>query len=472
MRLTFAPAVLGLVFLSAVFAFAIPSQAQLMKPGDPGDPTEKKPPQMQEFDDAVKFFQRGDLDNTKKSLAAAREKNADLPPPELLLAQMFAQAKMSQYFLATLEEAVQKNPTDPEAYVWLGEIGLNQARVAEADLLFAKAVALMGNLKSAERKNQLTPRIYDGLARIAEVREDWPLVQQNLDSYLKSEAKKDRKARGLVRLAKSLFQQKKAQEALEKLRDAKKADADNVPTPEAQLAYFYLQFNDPTNAKKWVEEALKVAPKDLNTRLIAGNIYLQLGQKSDLEAAKAQATEAQKIDAKSAPARMLRGLVALFQKDYSEAASKFEQIVIETPNDFQASNNLALALVESNEDSKKTRALQYAEENVKKTQAMVNSQSGQNAQNVRNAVEALSTLGWVKFKIAPEKNLDEADKLLGQAIKSNAYNTDTAFYAAAVAVASKRPEEAKALLNRAMKSTDSWTMKTDAKALLEQLNKE
>jgi hypothetical protein len=45
------------------------------------------------------------------------------------------------------------------------------------------------------------------------------------------------------------------------------------------------------------------------------------------------------------------------------------------------------------------------------------------------------------------------------------------YYAAKIAAANKRPEEAKAFLNRALKNTTPWTTKADAKAFLEQLNK-
>jgi tetratricopeptide (TPR) repeat protein len=268
-------------------------------------------------------------------------------------------------------------------------------------------------------------------------------------------------------IAKALFQQKKAQEALEKLRDAKKADDEKVLTPEAQLAIFYLQFGDPDNAKKWMKDALTKAPKDTPTRLEAARLYLQTGQPGDIDEAKNQAAEALKLDRKSMQALMLRGIVALFQKDYAGAVTFFEEAAMQSPSNFDATNNLALALVELKDESKKRRAFEYASENVKKTQSKTTEQ------NPQNVAEALSTLGWVLFSTAPDKNLDDADKLLRQAISANPSNPnpDTLYYAAKIALANRRPEEAKAILNRAMKITTPWTMKTEAKALLEQLNK-
>jgi tetratricopeptide (TPR) repeat protein len=470
MRVNLVHAVFGFV---VSFLLAAPSFGQtLLPPGGAGDNAEKKPAQMKELEDAIGWFQKGDIDNAEKSCEEACKKNADLPPAQILIAQMFAQARQGQLMLVFLEKAVQKSPDDPEAYLQLGELALNQRRFAEADLLFGKASTLLKTFnKSADRKAKLMPRVFSDLAGISEVREDWAGNQTRLDEALKLDPKN---VNFMQRKAKSLFMQKKAQEALEQLRAASTAAAaapdanPNVLMPELQLAIFYLGFGDPDNAKTWVKKALEKAPKDKDarTRLEAAKVYLQTGKEGDFDEAKAQAAEALKIDRKSLEALMLRGIVSLFQKDYAGAVTYFEEATMQSPSNFEATNNLALALVELKDDSKKKRALEYASENVKKTQGSQNTQANQ-----QNAAEALSTLGWVLYRIDPVKNLDDSDKLLRQAIGTNNYNPDTAYYAAVVGFANKRPLESKALLERALKSTVPWTMKNDAKALLEQLNK-
>ena len=60
---------------------------------------------------------------------------------------------------------------------------------------------------------------------------------------------------------------------------------------------------------------------------------------------------------------MLRGLVALWEKDWTEAENYFQEVILEAPNDFVARNNIALALVEQDDPAKKQRALAYAEAN-------------------------------------------------------------------------------------------------------------
>ena len=117
-------------------------------------------------------------------------------------------------------------------------------------------------------------------------------------------------------------------------------------------------------------------------------------------------------------------------------------------------------MVESKEDSKKNRALNYAEQNVK------------NTDKTNNAAEAVSTFAWVLYKMDPTKNLDQADKIMSQVVNGGTLNPDTAYYAAVIAAAKERPEEAKGLLKQALKSTGPWSMKTDAKKLYEQLNKQ
>jgi tetratricopeptide (TPR) repeat protein len=460
MRVTSVRTLLGLTIAS--LALAVPSWGQtLLSPGA-GD-SGKKQPQMQEIDDAISFFNKGDIDSAEKSMAEAAKKNHDLPPAEMLMMQLCYQAQQGQLVLMYLEKAVQKNPNDPEAYLQLGEIALNQRRVAEADLDFTKAASLMKNFSaSAERKAKLTPRTLSDLAAISEIREDWATMQQRLDDCLKSDPKN---VAVMQRIAKALFQQRKANEALEKLRQAKQAD-DQVLTPEAQLAIFYMGFNDPNNAKIWIKKALDAQPKDLRTRLEAVKLYIQTGVKADLDEAKTQAAKAMELDGKSLDAMMLRGVVALFQEDYAGAASNFEAAVMQSPSNFAATNNLALALVESKDDSKKKRALEYATENVKK------SQSNSQQQNPQNVAESLSTLGWVLYKMDPVKNLDDADKLLRKAISTNSFNPDTLYYAARIALSNKHADDAKRFLSQAMKNTSPWTMKNKAKDLIDQLNKE
>ena len=190
--------------------------------------------------------------------------------------------------------------------------------------------------------------------------------------------------------------------------------------------------------------------------MYAAQLSLANGQ---LEDAQNRAAAALRINPASLDAKKIRGVVALFQKDYSAAERYFESAHLKSPDDFAAKNNLALALAEQKDESKKRSALGYATDNV------------QQYQKSANSVEAASTYGWVLYK---SNKLDDADKALQAAINASGGNPpqDTAYYAARVASEKNRKEEAKTLLKYALKNPTPFTMKPEATALLEELNKE
>ncbi|HEY4759845.1 MAG TPA: tetratricopeptide repeat protein [Thermoguttaceae bacterium] len=435
------------ILVTGMFCLQKSAVAQTQSTDETGSVTPEKPPQIQEITDAMARFRERDVEGALKYLEEASKKNPDLPPAHVMLASFYERVKAPQGIIQSLELGIQKYPDDPEAYILLSQIALRDRRVAEANLLLNKANELLAKFdKSAKRKETLSNVVASGLAQVYQLREDWATAQKYLEQWLKSDPKN---AMALQRLAYVLFQQKNAQAALEKLREAKNADS-NVITPEATLALFYQQYPDPENAKKWMAAALSAAPKDLRTQLLAANLALENGQ---LDEAQTRAKTAMQIDPKSLEAKIIRGTIALFQKDYKSAEDYLESAHIQSPGNFSAYNNLALALIEQKDQSKKRRALEIAEGNVRQ---------------YRNSSDAASTLGWILYKLG---RLEDADTALQTAISAGTFSADTGYYAAVVASERGRKEEAKRLLQMALKSTSPFPMKQDAAALLEKLSK-
>jgi len=414
-------------------------------------PTEKIP----EVDDALQDFRAQNFAGAVKKLESAVKSHPDLPPPQLIMAQWFSQANLPGGVRASLERAVVDTPADPEAYVILGDIAINEGRVAEADLLYSKASTLLEPFKGSEkRKQQLRPRVLNGLARITEVHRDWPTAQKYLEAWLKLEPKD---ANVMQRLAQALFQQGKRAPAYDMLKEAKKNDS-TVLTPEAQLGQFYEYLpgdekekeKNHADAKKWMLSALGQAPKDLRTRLVITQWALETGE---MKEAKENSVQALTIDPKSLEARILRGVVALFEGDYKGAETYFQEASIQSPSSFPASNNLALALVEQDDEAKKRRALEVAQNN---------------AQQYPRLAEAASTYGWVLYRNGQR---DRAEQALRLAASSGNISPDTAYYLAEVLNAGNRPDDAKVLLKAALDTKRPFSKKKDATALLEKLEK-
>jgi tetratricopeptide (TPR) repeat protein len=423
--------------------------------------TEDKLPN--EFKEAFEEFRKRDPDTALGILKKAVKKYPDYPPPQVILAQWYAAANVGAGAQASLEQAVIDSPEDPEAYGYMGNIALQGRRNAEARLLFEKAQSLLPKLASVKRKKAIEPQVLNGLAETCRAWGDFAGTQKYLEAWLRIDEKN---TMALEKLGVCLLEQNKEQEALEQLVKAVKIDEEKpaevngkprqkLMSPEGTLAAFYAGKNKQKEAEKWMTAAVNARPKDLATRVLATRWALGNNNLAD---AKKNADLALRCEPEqSLDALILRGAIALFEKDYASAEKYFQAALLQSPKLFAASNNLALALVEQNSDEKKRRALEYAEDNARQHQ------------KTQNGPEAFSTYGWVLYKLG---NIDEADKALKASISSSPSVTpDTAYYMARVLSKRARDKEARRYLEEALKSTAPFANRSDAQKLLEELKK-
>jgi len=404
-----------------------------------------KPSQSQEITDGVNRFKNGDIEGALKLFKQAAAKNADLPPGQLVLASLLSQANQGPAARIWLEKTVIDEPADPEAYVLMGDLAIRERRVTEAGMLFAAADGLLKKFdKSDKRKKILVERVLSGLAAVAEARDDWKGAQKDLEAWIKEN---DESANAYQRLGRALFQQKNYDGALKQLQTAAKFDS-NMLTPEAIMGQWYETVGDRENATKMMTEALNKAPNDLKTRLAAAQWALQTEQFED---AVNQVNSALQLDPNSLEAKILRGNVAMCQKDLKNAELQFESAVLQSPFNFAASNNLALALAEQDDEAKKRRALEYAQVN---------------NQRYPKQAESHSTLGWVLFQLG---RLDEAERSLQTSVSNGVASADTAYYLARVAAARGNKEAARKLVEGALQAKGLFTYRKEAENLLNSL---
>jgi tetratricopeptide (TPR) repeat protein len=407
--------------------------------------------------DAQSRFKNRDFDGALKLLKEAVKKNPDLPPADVILAQWFAASNLSQAVHDSLERAVVNSPDDPEAYLLLGNIAINQHRITEAIMLYEKTNSLIEKLASAKRKEALIPQVYQGLALTNQAREKWEAAKKYWDDLLKL---KPENLAALQQLAQCELQMGNEKEALALLKKVSKLDKESLP-PETAIFRFFAateRGKDKANTKKWLADALKASPNDIKTQLFASQWYWEKG---DLAEAEKHAAAARAIDKASVDANIFSGVIALFRKDYKAAEGFFEAAHLLAPTNFAASNNLALALAEQGsvekDEAKKQRALQYAEANARA--------------NPKSA-EAASTYGWVLFKLG---RYNEAEEALKAAVSGGQFTPEMAYYLASVLTLNKRSTEgetAKRLLELALKTTAPFAQREDAEKLLDDLKKD
>ena len=368
-----------------------------------------------------------------------------------------------------LGAAIEADNSDPEPYVLLGDIALQEKRLRDATISFERAKKLLAGYRNATRKTSIELQMLSGFAAAAETQSSWKEAEANIREYLKI-APDDIIA--LQRMARALFCQGQTREAYEFLKKAKAIDRENAKkngsrefmlVPEAIMGQYYNLFEGPKsksgNTEKWFRTALKTVPDDLNTRQVVCVWAIENGK---MAFAKEQAEAVLRIEASdkmyggSTAGRMLRGCVAIWEKDWPTAELQFEKILIESPGDFAARNNIALALVEQNDPAKKQRALDYASANIS---------------NGGGLPEALSTMVWVRYR---RGEFDEAAKALDRVVKTSTeagrpIDEDTVTYKAHVLYHEGKELETKELLQKVLNAGRAFCMKPEAEALYEKV---
>lgn len=445
------------VFLSAAWAQSDP--LPIDPEGGEGPPAVSA--QEKEVQDALEEFKKGNFDEAEKLLEAAVEKYPKLPPAQVIMATWFFAARQANAGRAYLERAVMEAPDDPQAYLVFGELALRERRVTDAGVLYEKGDEILATFDGdAERKKGLEQNVQRGLALVAMAREQWDAAQQHLEKWLELSPGN---GTALVNLGKVLFQKDLVDDALARFKAAV-SENPKALTPEAQIAVLFEQKGDHQKSEEWMIKALTSDPKNPLTRRIAAQWALSLGR---LAEARDQCDYAIKLDAGSLDAKLLRGVIALHEKDFVEAEKQFNAVVDEQPGSFAATNNLALALIEQDSVTKQRKAVDLAEDNVRE----YGRRSGA-------ADEAYSTYGWVLYKIG---ELDKAIQALNRSLQlNNNPSPDTLYYLsqaaydkAEVETDSDRQktlyEQSKKLVDKALEVTRPFSMKKETEALLKKL---
>ena len=166
-----------------------------------------------------------DMPAAIKKLEDAARKYPELPSAHVLMFQILFPIDPNAA-RRQLNEAVKANPSDPEPYIILGNIALQERLVADAKTDFDKAKQLLAAYKGPkERKGSLEQQTLSGIALVAESRENWEEATACLRDLLEL-APRDLFAHH--RLSRSLFWQGKTTEAFEVLKKAKQIDRDNA----------------------------------------------------------------------------------------------------------------------------------------------------------------------------------------------------------------------------------------------------
>ena len=222
-------------------AGASPAFAQPLAPSLPAssapEPVQIKYPEVQE---ALQLLlgPAHDMAGAIKFLEVSAKKYPELPTAHVVLYQVLSQLNQPGPARFQLEIAVNTSPNDPEAYIILGNIALQERRIWEASQDFEKAKQVLANFTNKDRKGSLEQQTLSGLASVAETREDWVDAASRLEDLLKAASPDEPNLDARQRVARAMFEQGKAQEAYDILKEAKKLDKANAAKTTLGKCYF------------------------------------------------------------------------------------------------------------------------------------------------------------------------------------------------------------------------------------------
>ncbi len=399
-----------------------------------------------EIDKAIQRFENSDIPGAQDFLERAKEKYPKLAPVNVMLAKMHRFYRSARGLQFYLERATIETPDDPEAYLILADTAFRAQRTAESLALFEYAAPLAEKFtENAKRQRTFRIRVLAGRAAVAERRRQWDQASEYLEQWL---ALDPENALAHTRTGIVQFRLDKAKEALASLTKARELNPD-APHPFVSLGQLFYANDENDKARKSFEKAYNEDKSDAKV----GQAYAEwLIQMQELDKAQQVAAELRNQTPDAIPALLMDGIVAYMQGDSARAESALQKVLSLDPRNAQATDLMALLLIDSDEVSDKERALQYAQNN---------------SERLPNNAQASVTRAYVLYELGRK---EEANTSLQSAGKLQ-IQPDSTYLIAKILAAEGQDDKAIAALEKIVgKKGGLIIFHKDAEELLAQLN--
>lgn len=405
-RICLSWAAVGIAVLCVHAACGRPAQAGIVEVGasslSAGDPEQSHREVVQKARAALE----------RRDLAAAREALAplgslpDLPHPEILLAELLLGQGLVVDARNVLEQLGGKQPNRPDLYLAFARLAMREQRWFEGwTLARAGEASDAVELWNPEYARKVQDQLRLARAKCCEGRGDWTAARDIYKSLLDAGAKSPDILGGLGRASFHLGDVQAATEYFEKLQAADL----NADSPQLLLAQLYVGASQPAEAEAAYQAALRDSDPDVaaRARLELARWLITNNRPADARQALATQFDAQDSERER---QYLLGLIARMEGRLADAQSVFGRLHRDDPSNLAISNQLALVLVQSDDESLRSRALQIAQANVR---------------NQDKSAELWATLGWVQLRLGDRR---AAEHSLAMATKLGPLTRDTLYY--------------------------------------------
>ena len=376
------------------------------------------------IDAATESFADGDLRTCRETLRTAYARFPELPPPNLVLASLYLASGKLETGRRLLDDVAEQYPENPEVYVLFGNLALNENHLTDARLQFDRAASLeTPSSWTSQQRDRFKLSVRLGRAALAEKRGNWKAAAALLGGAVQI----DRRNPELRdRWASALFRSGEHDKAYEEFDIAFRQD-ENVNVPEVSMGVMHAQTGNWEKSDDWLKRAVDKYPAKPAIYFEYCLVLLTSNRPTQAREAAAKAAE---LGMGTPQLFVHRGLIEQQLGNYEEAERFFSEVLEDHQDNFAASNNLALVLIESKDEKKRQQALEIA--------------SASAAKYPEHAT-ALATLGWVKYRLGL---FDEAEQLLRKAASSSRVSLTTLYFLGRVLQQQKHHDQAHAIALR------------------------
>ena len=388
------------------------------------------PPANDSVKEATAAIASGDLEKARSHLTALKDAS-DSFHPEVVLVQLLFAGGNAREGRKLLEQFAAQEPRRIDVYLVFTEIAVGEQRWFDAWNLgnTAERLQLPRNW-SESLKERVKNRLTVLKATSSEGRLDWTTAR---DTYLQlATAQEDRSEiwEGLARCEYKLGNIDKSLSYFQKLRNSFK----KTLIPSFAIAMLYESDGNVIKAEEYFQKAIttpNATPRELTPAKLAFARFLIWSNRPS-DAKTYLDTEITDNSSSETERLFLTAMVARMEQRFADAQEILSRLHQQDSTSFPIGNNLALVLIESDQESLRSRALQIAEVNVR---------------NNPRLVDAWATLGYVQFRLG---DVASAEKSLNSSVQNGQLSRDAAFYLAKIKQSMGSKDEAKKLYDMAM----------------------
>ncbi|MEQ9410338.1 MAG: tetratricopeptide repeat protein [Fuerstiella sp.] len=357
---------------------------------------------------AAESVRTGDLEAARRLLSTMPQ-NESAHPDIQLAGLLFEQGRVNEA-RARLEQFSAVPANAFEAHLLHAELAVNEGRWFDAltHVHAARAAPVPSRWNDLRKKTvRATLLVMEGVS--LEGLRQWQTARQVYEKAAPADSELPGILSGRARTAFYLGDPEQAAGYFRELR----VTQPQLPLAELLLARLFSEAEKPEEAERWFARGLKSEnPLDRSSVRLAYADWLLYRNQPDQ--ALATLSDEQFDAARQTERQYLMALALRMQQRFDEAQNLLKTLHHQDAASFPVSNQLALVMIESDDDTYRSRALQIAESNVR---------------NNSNLAEAWSTLGWIQFRLG---DVASAEKNLATAIQSGTTSRDTVLYMARV----------------------------------------